>query len=121
MPALGGYSPKSAFGELRGSKPSVPQIFFTLTEDEIAQVLMSQGFSEKTSKAEARKFMLYKERIVGPVQVWSEGHCVEHASFTPDCDKCQAAEEGINPEQPTEAPTKRFADEVASRKGGNES
>lgn len=96
-PALGGYNPRSPFGELRGQKPKVPHLFFTLTEDEIVQVLVQQGFSEKTAKQEAAKFMRYKERIAGPKQVWSDDE-----------------------EQPQAQPqvtTQRFADEVAGRKG----
>lgn len=76
----------------------MPQLFFTLTEDEIVQVLISQGFSEKTAREEAAKFIRYKERVVGPKQVWSD-----------------------EPEAPAEKPqatTQRFADEVAGRKGG---
>ena len=97
MPALGGYSPRSSFGELRGTKPKVPQLFFTLTEDEIVALLVSQGQSEKAAKVDAAKFMKYKENIVGPKQVWSDD------------------EEG-KPQQPEEA-TRSFADEVAGRKG----
>lgn len=98
MPALGGYNPRSSFGELRGTKPKVPQLFFTLTEDEIVALLVSQGQSEKTAKQEAAKFMRYKENIVGPPQVWSDD----------DEDK---------PQQQSEAATRSFADEVAGRKG----
>jgi len=96
-PALGGYNPRSSFGDLRGTKPKVPQLFFTLTEDEIVKLLVSQGFSPKTAAQEAAKFMKYKENIVGPKQVWSDD------KETP-------------PVQP-EARTQRFADEVAGRKG----
>jgi len=74
-------------------------LFFTLTEAEIVQVLVSQGFSEHTALAEAAKFMEYKKRIVGPKQVWSDD----------DEDK---------PKEKPKAKTQRFADEVAGRKGG---
>ena len=119
MPALGGFNPRSPFGQLQGQKPQVPQLFFTLTEEEIVTLLVSQGFSPKTAAQEAAKFMRYKENIVGPRQEWSEGHCSEHVSFLPTCEKCQAAsaKENEKPQAPTEAPTRRFADEVAERKG----
>ena len=100
MPALGGYNPRSPFGQFRGQKPHVPQLFFTLTEEEIVQLLVRQGFSEKTATQEAAKFMKYKERIVGPKQVWSDDD-----------------EAGRGPAAHQETTTKRFADEVAGRKG----
>lgn len=97
-PALGGYNPRSSFGELRGTKPKVPQLFFTLTEDEIVALLISQGQSEKAAKHDAAKFMKYKENIVGPKQVWSDD------------------EEEKSKQQPEEV-TRSFADEVAGRRG----
>lgn len=100
MPALGGMNPRSPFGQLSGQKPKVPQLFFTLTEEEIVQVLVAQGFSEKTAKEEAAKFIKYKERIVGPKQVWSDDD-----------------DEGKPKVQP-QASTQRFADEIATRKEG---
>ena len=98
MPALGGFNPRSSFGQLRGSKPRVPQLFFTLTEAEIVQLLVSQGFSEKTATEEARKFMLYKERVVGPKQIFSD-------------DQPEQAGE-------PEVVTARFADVIRDRKEG---
>ena len=118
MPALGGFNPRSPFGELRGQKPKVPQLFFTLTEEEIVKLLVSQGFSEKTAKQEAAKFMKYKERIVGPKQVWSTS-CTAHPQHVPSCKDCKQVL-GDNPtpsKGEPESRTKRFADEVAVVKG----
>ncbi len=98
-PALGGFDPRTPFGDLRGTKPKVPQLFFTLTEEEIVALLMSQGTSEKTAKHDAAKFMKYKDNIVGPKQVWS------------DDDDDQAGE------KPPEEVTRSFAEEIAARKG----
>lgn len=101
MPALGGYNPRSPFGDLRGTKPKVPQLFFTLAEEEIVALLVSQGFSERIAKQEAAEFMRYKEAIVGPKQVFSD-------------DDDQAGKQG----QPQpEATHRKFADEVAQKEG----
>ncbi len=97
-PALGGYDPRTSFGNLRGTKPQVPHLLFTLKEEEIVQVLMAQGCSEKTARREAAEFMLYKERTVGPRQVWSD-----------DDDQ---------PKPETKAVTKSFADAVAEQRKG---
>ncbi len=99
-PALGGFNPRSPFGQLTGQKTKVPELFFTLTEAEIVDVLVSQGFAEHTAKKEAAKFERYKRRIVGPRQVWSDD------SEQPPAEK--------------QATTKRFADVLAERKGGTE-
>ena len=98
MPALGGFNPRTSFGELRGTKPKVPQLFFTLTEDEIVALLVSQGQSEKAAKVDAAKFMKYKENIVGPKQVWSDD---------------EDDEAGKQPEEVTRS----FAEELDARKG----
>lgn len=118
MPALGGYNPRSSFGDLRGTKPKVPQLFFTLTEDEIVKLLVSQGFSKKTATQEAAKFMKYKENIVGPKQVWSTS-CTDHPQYVPSCKKCQQVESDANvqPKEQPRARTQRFADEVDGRRG----
>ena len=117
-PALGGFNPRSPFGQLRGEKPKVPQLFFTLTEEEIVTLLVKQGFSERTATQEAAKFMKYKERITGPKQVWSTS-CTAHPQHVPSCKECQQVlGEAPAPSQgQPEATTRRFADEVAGRKG----
>ena len=76
-------------------------MFFTMTEEEIVKLMVSQGFSPKTAAQEAAKFMKYRERIVGPKQIWSD-------------DDEQKPQEG----QPEAATTHRkFADEVARKEG----
>ena len=117
-PALGGFNPRSPFGQLRGQKPQVPQLFFTLTEEEIVKLLVSQGFSEKTATQEAAKFMKYKASIVGPKQVWSKS-CTAHPQHVSSCKECQQVlgDADIPSQGKTEATTKRLADEVAGRKG----
>ena len=117
MPALGGFNPRSPFGQLRGQKPKVPQLFFTLTEEEIVRLLVKQGFSERTATQEAAKFMKYKERIAGPKQVWSTS-CTAHPQHVPSCKECKQVlgEAEVTPDT-GETASKRFADEVEGRKG----
>ena len=72
MPALGGFDPSSAFGGLRNEKPKIPQAFFTMEPQQIVDLLVGMGYSEKSAKADVAKFMEYKAQIEGPHQVFSD-------------------------------------------------
>lgn len=70
-PALGGFSPNGKFGGM-GDKPAIPQAFFSMEEEEIVALLVASGYSERVSRADAAKFMEYKERQTTPPQEWSD-------------------------------------------------
>lgn len=79
MPALGGFNPQGAFGGLRGEKPQIPQAFFEMEAEEIVELLIGMGYSDKNARVDVAKFMEYKARTVGPKQIWSDDEEKEKA------------------------------------------
>lgn len=102
MPALGGFTPNSAFGGLRNEKPQIPQAFFTMESEEIVALLVGMGYSEKSARADVAKFMEYKARAEGPQQVFSDD------------------DERPDEPLPEGAQSERFGGFVERLKGGND-
>ncbi len=101
MPALGGFNPSGQFGGLRGDKPTIPEVFFTMEAEEIVALLVQMGYTERNAKSDVAKFMEYKARQVGPKQVWSD-----------DDEQKEVA--------PESAPSMKFGTAVANLKGGRD-
>ncbi len=72
MPALGGFNKRGEFGNLKGTRPQVPQMFFSMSEGEIVEFLVATGYSEKNALESVRKFTEFKNRATDPKQLWSD-------------------------------------------------
>ncbi len=57
------YQLKTPWGNLRGQKVTIPSFFFQMTEDEIVEVLVGEGYNEKRARIDAREFLLYQDNL----------------------------------------------------------
>jgi hypothetical protein len=59
------YGPRTTWGNLRGSRFSLPPVFWSLEEDEIVDLLVSYGYSRDAAEREARLFSKYRTMLRG--------------------------------------------------------
>lgn len=57
------YQLKTPWGNLRGQKVTVPAFFFSMTEDEIVEVLVGEGYNAKRARIDAKEFLLYQDNL----------------------------------------------------------
>jgi hypothetical protein len=57
------YQLKTPWGNLRGQKVTIPAFFFQMTEDEIVEVLVGEGYNPKRARIDAKEFLLYQDNL----------------------------------------------------------
>jgi len=93
-PRFDSYSPRSRWGQLKGQRFSLPPIFWSLSEEEIVDLLVSYGYNKEAAAREAGLFMKYKALMKGEQSGTPEEE--EEGSESPISQPLQKIQERLN-------------------------